>query len=261
MAVGYFVGGRQGMYIAFGIAAVTNLATYWFSASMVLRMQGAKPLDEKQYGYIRQMVQDLAQHDKLPMPALYFVDTPIPNAFATGRSPSHAAVAVTRGITEILEPHELKAVLAHELGHVKNYDMLVSTIAATIGGAISMLAELLFWGGSLFSDDERSNPLGTFVMILLAPFAAMLIQMAVSRSREYLADEHGARTIGHGYDLASALEKLEEFKPHLKKYRPSPVEEATAHLMFINLFNAQGFAQLFSTHPSTSSRVERLRKM
>lgn len=259
MGIGHLFGGQSGMLIALAIAIVMNFGMYWFSGSMVVKMQGATPLDTKQYGNIERMVQELAQRDNLPMPRLYFVDTPVPNAFATGRNPKNAVVAVTRGITEILSDAELKAVLAHELGHVKNNDMLVSTVAASIAGAISYMAQLAFFMGG--SDEEgNGNPLAMIAAMILAPIAAMIIQMAISRGREFGADEHGAKH-GFGHELASALQKLEDVKPHMKNYRPSPNEEATAHLMFANMFNKQGLASLFSTHPSTKARVERLTKI
>lgn len=225
---------------------------------MVIKMQGATPLDTKQYANVERMVKDLANRDGLPMPKLFFVDTPIPNAFATGRNPANAVVAVTRGITEILNDNELKAVLAHELGHVKNNDMLVSTLAATIGGAISTLAQMAMWFGG--SDEDAPNPIAAIAMMILAPLAAMMIQMAVSRSREFGADDHSADVLGSGKDLASALEKLEQVKPALAKYQPTPNQQSTNHLMFANMFNAEGLSALFSTHPSTEARVERLRR-
>jgi len=261
MAVGYMVGGQSGIIIAFGLAALMNFGMFWFSSSLVLKMQRAQPLDEKQHANIVRIIRELTTADNLPMPKLYLVDTPIPNAFATGRSPKHAAVAVTTGILDILNDAELKAVLGHELGHVKNRDMLVSTVAATIAGAISFLAEMLFWGGALFGggDNEDSpNPLAALAMIILAPLAAMLIQMAVSRSREFLADQHGAGLVGSGRDLASALQKLENFKQHVPPIQPSPAEQSAAHLMFANMFSTKGLAGLFSTHPSTEARVQRL---
>jgi heat shock protein HtpX len=257
MAVGMLFGGQTGMWIALGFSLISNVAMYWWSGSMVLSMQSAVPLDTARYPAIKRMVSELAKKDKLPMPKLYFVDTPIPNAFATGRSPAHAVVAVTRGITELLDDNELRAVIAHELGHVKNNDMLVSTIAASIGGAISGLAQIaMFFGGN----EENRNPLGVFMMLILAPFAAMMVQLAVSRSREFGADEHGAALMGGGAHLASALTKLESVKPALQSYQPSPSQESTNHLMFINMFTTQGLAGMFSTHPTTSARVERLRR-
>lgn len=260
------MGGRSGAIIALGIAIIMNFGMYWFSDSIVLKMQKAEPLDEVKYKGIFTMVQRLASQANLPMPKLYFVDTPIPNAFATGKSYKHSVVAVTAGIVQLLNDKELESVLAHELSHIKNRDMLVSTVAASIGGAISILAEMAFWSGALFggnSDDEDGggNILGSIAMMILAPLAAAIIQMAVSRSREYLADESGAKIIGHGDDLASALLKLESFKPNMSNYKISPNQEASNHLMFINMFNIDGLASLFSTHPSTESRVERLKKI
>ena len=259
LGIGSFFGGQQGALIALLVAAVFNFGTYWFSSSLVLKMQGAKALDPQHPAYrtIEPMVRQLAQADGLPMPKLYYVDTPIPNAFATGRNPKHAVVAVTSGIMEILDDKELKAVLGHELGHVKNRDMLVSTVAATIAGAISYIAQFaLFFGGS---DDDAPNPIAAIAMMILAPLAAMLIQMAVSRSREFLADQHGAHLDGTGTHLASALQKLEDFKQNVPPIQPTPAEQSSAHLMFANMFSAGGIGSLFSTHPSTAARVERLK--
>ena len=261
MAIGYFVGGQQGMLVALGFAAITNVGMYWFSDSIVLKMQGAKPLENSQYPHVARIVQELSTNDGLPMPKLYLVDTPIPNAFATGRSPSHAAVAVTTGIMGILTDAELRAVLAHEIGHVKNRDMLVSTVAATVAGAISYIAQLAFFMGGSRDDEGNSNPLAALAMVILAPIAAALIQMAVSRSREFLADEHSARVLHSGNDLASALTKLENFKRSVPPIEASPAEEATAHLMFTNMFSMAGIANLFSTHPSTEARIARLRQI
>ena len=256
MVVGNMLGGQTGMWVALGFATASNFAMYWWSGSMVLSMQGAEPLDTKKYPAVERMVRDLVQKDQLPMPKLYFVDTPVPNAFATGRDATHAVVAVTRGITELLDDNELKAVLGHELGHVKNNDMLVSTIAASLGGAISGLAQMaMFFGG----DEENRNPIGMIAMMILAPLAATLIQLAVSRSREFGADDHGATLMGSGNYLADALTKLESAKPALASYRPSPNQESSNHLMFINMFNTEGLAGLFSTHPTTAARGARLR--
>lgn len=260
MGVGYLLGGRSGAVVALLLASLVNFSMFWFSHKLVLKMQRAKPLDQKVYAHIVSMVQELAIADNLPMPKLYFVDSPVPNAFATGRSPKNAVVAVTRGITELLSHDELKAVLAHELGHVKNRDMLVSTIAATLGGAVSMLAEMALWsnlfGGS--EDGDSQNPLVAMAAFLLAPISALLIQMAVSRSREYLADQHGASLIGSGKPLASALQKLDGFKHHLKHHSPTAQEQSVAHLQFMNMFSARGMSSLFSTHPSTASRIKKL---
>lgn len=255
MLIGYFIGGQSGMGIALLIAGATNVGMYWFSDKLVIKMQGAKLLGDR-YPEVTRIVSDLAGRDGLPMPTLYYVDTPVPNAFATGRNPNHAVVAVTSGIMEILTEAELRAVLAHELGHVKNRDMLVSTVAATLAGAISYLAQFAFLFGG--RDGEDRNPIADIAILLLAPIAAMLIQFAVSRSREFLADKHSVELLGDGKDLASALKKLESWKAHAPKLQPSPSQEATAHLMFANMFSMQGLASLFSTHPTTEQRVERL---
>ena len=260
MAVGYLVGGSSGALLGLLFASVSNFGMYWFSDKIVLKMQGAVPLDQAKYPQIAKMVQELATADNLPMPKLYIVDTPIPNAFATGRSPEHAAVAVHTGILDLLTYDELKAVLGHELGHVKNRDMLVSTVAATLAGAISFIAQMAFFFGG--NDREgNSNPLAALAMVILAPLAATMIQMAVSRSREFGADEHGARLLGSGKDLASALKKLESFKHQVPALQPTPTEQATAHLMFANMFSTAGLQSLFSTHPSTADRVARLNEL
>lgn len=259
MLVGYLLGGQSGMLMALGFAFISNFLMYFFSDSLVLKMQGAQPLDDK-YPEVERIVQDLASREGMPMPRLYHVPTPIPNAFATGRSPDHAAVAVTDGIMEILDDEELKAVLAHELGHVKNRDMLVSTIAACLAGAISYLAQMaFFFGGS--DEDGGGNPIAIIVMALLAPFAAMIIQMAISRSREYLADEHSQHLLGRGTALESALAKLEGWKQSAPPLQGSPSQEATNALMFANMFSARGLTSLFSTHPSTEDRIKRLREL
>lgn len=259
MLVGYLVGGQQGMLMALGFASVVNVGMYWFSDSLVLKMQAAQPLGDR-YPEVRKIVIDLAQREQMPMPALYYVDTPIPNAFATGRSPQHAAVAVTSGIMAILNERELRAVLAHELGHVKNRDMLVSTIAACFAGAISYIAQFaMFFGGG--DSRENSNPIAAILAMILAPFAAMIIQMAISRSREFLADEHSAHLLHDGDALASALTKLDNWKQAVGPIEPSPTQQATSPLMFANMFSAAGLASLFSTHPSTEARIARLKHL
>ncbi len=259
MLIGYMIGGQQGMLMALGLASVANIGMYWFSDSLVLKMQNAQPLDDR-YPEVRKIVTDLAQREQMPMPALYYVDTPIPNAFATGRSPSHAAVAVTSGIMEILNERELRAVLAHELGHVKNRDMLVSTIAACLAGAISYIAQFAFmFGGG--NREEGGNPIAAILAAILAPFAAMIIQMAISRSREFLADEHSAKLLHDGDALAGALKKLDSWKQQAPPLEPSPAEQAVSPLMFANMFSAGGLAGLFSTHPSTEARIARLKKL
>lgn len=259
MLVGYLIGGQSGMLTALGFAFVSNFAMYFFSGSLVLKMEGAQPLAGK-YPIVERIVADLAQRERMPMPKLYYVDTPIPNAFATGRSPEHAVVAVTSGIMEILDENELRAVLAHELGHVKNRDMLVSTIAATMAGAISYIAQFAFFFGG--KDEEGGgNPIAMIAAALLAPFAAMIIQMAISRSREFLADEHSSHLLGDGKYLERALVKLDNWKQQAPPLAASPNQQATSALMFANMFSAGALLGLFSTHPSTAARVERLRQL
>jgi heat shock protein HtpX len=263
MGVGYMVAGQGGALIALLIAGAMNFGMYWFSDKLVLKMQRAQPLTEAEHPEIVRMVQELTTADNLPMPSLHIIPTPIPNAFATGRSPKHAAVAVTNGIMDILNYDELKAVLGHELGHVKNRDMLISTIAATVAGAISFIVEMAFWSSLFGGGDEEEgggNIIGGLALMILAPIMAMLIQMSISRSREFLADQHGAKLLGSGKDLASALQKLEDFKHQVPAIEPSPSQQATAHLMFANMFSARGLAGLFSTHPSTEQRIARLKK-
>ncbi|HPR09739.1 MAG TPA: zinc metalloprotease HtpX [Candidatus Saccharibacteria bacterium] len=262
MAVGTYFGGRNGALVALFFGGIMNFGMYWFSDKLVLRMQGAQPLGEH-YPEVRRIITQLAEQDGLPTPKLYYVDTPLPNAFATGRNPSHAVVAVTSGIMELLNEKELKAVLAHELGHVKNRDMLVSTIAACVAGAIAYIAQIALFTGSAFSsdDDTKGNIVASLLMMILAPLAATMVQMAVSRSREYLADEHSANTLHSGADLASALQKLEQFKASVPPITARPVDQATAHLMFANMFSTRGIASLFSTHPSTADRVARLKQI
>jgi heat shock protein HtpX len=262
VAMGSAIGGRGGMYFAFFMACAMNLFSYWFSDKIVLRMYGAREITEMEnpayYGIIRR----LAVQAGLPMPKVYIIPSDSPNAFATGRNPDHAAVAATEGIMRILTPEELEGVMAHELTHVANRDILISTIAATIAGAISMLGNMLQWAailGSRSDDDEGgAGVLGGLAMAIIAPIAAMLIQMAVSRSREYLADEGGARMCGRPLALASALRKLDSGSRMLPMQEARP---ATAHLFIVNPLTAGGLLQLFSTHPPMEDRIARLERM
>lgn len=259
--IGQFVGGSQGMLVALVFAALVNLGSWWFSDSIVLRMYGARALSEADAPELWAMVRELAQAAGLPMPRLYVVPSDAANAFATGRSPSHAAVAVTEGITRVLSRAELRAVLAHELSHVKNRDTLISAVAATLAGVIMMVARMAhfaaLFGGMRRDDREGAGGLELLVMIIVAPLAAMLIQMAVSRSREYEADATGARISHSPHDLASALEKIAIASGR----RPLAAGPATAHLWIVNPLRGSWVANLFSTHPPVEERIRRLRAM
>jgi heat shock protein HtpX len=261
LGIGNLVGGRQGMMFAFVIAAIMNFVSYWFSDKIVLALYRAKPVDQSQAPELHSIVQGLAQRMHMPMPRLFIIPTDAPNAFATGRNPEHAAVAVTDGIMRLLNREELEGVLAHELSHVSNRDILISSVAATLAGAIMMIARIaqfsMWFGGGSRDDNRGGNPLGLLLMAILAPIAAMLIQLAISRSREYAADETGARVIGHGAGLASALEKLK----YASKKMPLQADPATAHLFIVKPFTGSTLLELFSTHPPLEKRIERLRQM
>lgn len=248
LAIGFFYAGIAGMTIGLVIALLINFLAYWFSDSFVLRLYGAKPYENKK---LQAIIDKLAKKHDIPKPKLYYVDTDTPNAFATGRSPKRAAVAVTKGLMDKLSDDEVEAVLAHELSHVKHRDTLVSTMAATLGGALTWFA-YIFW----FSDDEGRNIISYLLLFILAPLAAMLIRLSISRSREYLADQGGAK-IADPLKLASALEKISASV----KERPMRGNAAASHLFIVNPFAASNIASLFSTHPPTSERVKRLREM
>jgi len=261
VAIGALLGGRSGMVIAFGMAMVMNFVSYWFSDKIVLRMYGAQPIGEADAPVVYRIVRNLATKARIPMPKLYLIAAPTPNAFATGRSPQHAAVAVTEGILRIMNEQELEGVLAHELSHVLNRDVLVSTIAATFAGAIGMLAHMAQWtaifGGGRDDEGRSTNPIALIATIIFAPLAAMLIQMAVSRSREYEADASGARLTRQPLGLAAALAKLQQANQML----PMDVNPATSHLFIVNPLTGRGFATLFSTHPPIEERIARLQAM
>jgi heat shock protein HtpX len=244
------------------MAAVMNLGAYWFSDKIVLRMYGAQPVTHNEAPELYGIVSDLAAKMNMPMPKVYIIPEEAPNAFATGRNPAHAAVAATAGILRLLNRDELEGVLGHELGHVQNRDTLVSTVAATLAGALSHLANMAMWGamfgGHRDRDERGGNPIGLLIGVVLAPMAAALIQMAISRSREFGADETGARVTGNPLALASALKKIEGWKRQIPFSTGSP---STAHLFIINPFSAKGMAHLFSTHPPTEERVKRLEEM
>ncbi|WP_224983250.1 zinc metalloprotease HtpX [Geomonas agri] len=260
VALGSAIGGRGGMYFAFFIACAMNLFSYWFSDKIVLRMYGAQEITEAENPAFYGMIRRLAVQGGLPMPRVYIIPSESPNAFATGRNPEHAAVAATEGILRILTPEEMEGVMAHELSHVANRDILISSIAATIAGAISMLANMVQWA-AIFGgrrDDEEGGGWGGLALAIIAPIAAMLIQLAVSRSREYLADESGARLCGKPRSLASALRKLDQASRALPMYEARP---ATAHMFIVNPLSAGMLMQLFSTHPPMEERIARLEQM
>lgn len=269
LAVGNFFGGTKGMTFMFVISIMMNFASYWFSDKMVLSMYGAREVSPEDAPDLIRMVSGLAQRAKLPMPKVYIIDTDVPNAFATGRDPEHAAVAVTLGIMRTINYEELEGVLAHELAHIKNRDTLISTVVASIAGLITMIAHMAQWaamfgGLGRSSDDEDSSGFGGIVefifLIVLAPLAATLIQLGISRSREYLADETGGTMSGNPLALASALEKIEYYAKHSVIPEATP---ATSHLFIINPLSGKGdfIMSLFSTHPRTVERAARLREL
>jgi heat shock protein HtpX len=260
--VGNWLGGQSGMMMAFAFAILMNVGTYWFSDKMVLRMYGAEELDRSQYGHIYRMTEELTQRAGIPMPRLYLIRGDQPNAFATGRNAQHAAVAVTESIVRLLAKDELRGVIAHELAHIKNRDILVATIAATFAGAISMIANMAQWamifGGGRSNDEEGgSNPIVAIVMMIVAPLAAMMIQMAISRQREFLADAGGAQMSGNPISLANALKRLHGASQQI----PMEATPATAHLFIVNPFSGGAIMKLFSTHPPMEERVARLEEM
>lgn len=260
--VGNWLGGQGGMMMAFAFAILMNVGTYWFSDKMVLRMYRAEELDRSTYGHIYRTTEELTHRAGLPMPKLYLIRGDQPNAFATGRDPAHAAVAVTESIVRLLSKDELRGVIAHELAHIKNRDILVATIAATFAGAISMIANMAQWamifGGGRSNDDEGgSHPIVAIVMMIVAPLAAMMIQMAISRQREFLADAGGAQMSGNPISLASALKRLHNAAQEI----PMQATPATAHLFIVNPFSGGAMMKLFSTHPPMEERVARLEEM
>jgi len=258
VGIGYLLGGAVGMGIAFLIAVAMNAFTYWNADKMVLRMYGARPIDRHAAPEFYGTVEQLAQRADLPMPKVYLIDNDQPNAFATGRNPENAAVAATTGLLRALSAEEVAGVMAHELAHVRNRDTLIMTITATIAGAISMLANF-----ALFFGNSRNNPLGivgVLLVMFLAPVAAALVQMAISRTREYAADKAGAEICGHPLWLASALEKIQTLASRVDN-QAAERNPATAHMFIINPLHVHGRDKLFSTHPSTENRVRALRQM
>ncbi len=260
MAIGALLGGRSGMMLALAIAVAMNFFSYWFSDKLVLRMYNAHEVDENSAPQFYRIVRELAQRAQLPMPRVYLIDEDAPNAFATGRNPDHAAVAATTGILRVLSEAELRGVMAHELSHVRHRDILISTISATMAGAIGMLANFAMIFGGRDNEGRPANPIAGILVMLLAPIAASLIQMAISRAREFEADRGGAELSGDPRALASALQKIQRHAQGL------PLEAAerhpeTAQMMIMNPLHGRGIANLFSTHPSTEERVARLLAM
>ena len=261
MAVGYLIGGGSGALIALIIAAGTNLFSYWNSDRLVLSMHGAQEVDEHSAPEFVAIVRELAQRAGLPMPRVYLMDSPQPNAFATGRNPQHAAVCATTGLLNTLSRDEIAGVIGHELGHVRNYDTLTMTITATIAGAISMLAQfaMFFRGGNRDSNSGLSI-VGSVLMLILAPLAAMIVQMAISRTREYAADNLGAHISGRPDALASALVKISRIAEEVPNYT-AETHPTTAPLFIINPLSGRGMDNLFSTHPSTENRIAALEEL
>jgi heat shock protein HtpX len=253
LVIGELAGGSQGLMLAFVFAVVMNVGSYWFSDKIVLRMYRAKPVGPEHP--LHQMVGRLVQRAGLPMPKVYIIPDPSPNAFATGRNPSHAAVAATEGIMRVLSEPELEGVMAHELAHVKNRDILISSVAATIAAAIMMFARMaMFFGGGRDDREGGSNPIVLLAMMILAPIAALMVQMAISRSREFAADATGAQIAGTPYGLAQALKKIEA----VAKGIPMDANPATEHMFIIKPFSGGGMMSLFSSHPPTEARVRAL---
>ena len=259
-AIGAMIGGQSGMLLALLFGGAMNIFSYWFSDKMVLRMYNAQPVDETSSPYLYNMVRELAARAQLPMPKVYIIHEDQPNAFATGRNPEHAAVAATSGILQMLSERELRGVMAHELAHVKHRDILLSTISATMAGAISSLANFAMFFSGRDSEGRPSNPIASIAVALLAPLAASLIQMAISRAREFEADRGGAEIAGDPHALADALMKIDAFARGI----PMPTAEAhpeTGQMMIMNPLSGGGLRGLFSTHPATEERVARLRAL
>jgi len=255
------IAGRNGLYMGLAFAVVMNFVSYFFSDKIALSMYAAQPVSETEnpevYRRVAPIVRGLCQRMGLPMPKLYVIPEQSPNAFATGRNPSHASVAFTSGILQIMNDSEIEGVVAHELGHVLHRDILISSAAATLAGAITMLARMAFWFGGTRDDDNRGGGLGGILMLILAPIAAMLIQLAISRSREYDADAASAKYVGSPYPLINGLRDLEGWSKRI----PMEATPSTAHLFIIKPFVGQGIGRLFSTHPSTEDRIRRLQEM
>lgn len=256
LVIGDYSGGSSGMTVMLAFSLISNVLLYWYSDKLVIAQYDARPVDAGSAPQLYGIVQNLARRAQLPMPRVYVVDTALPNAFATGRNPEHAAVCVTTGLMEMLTPREVAGVLGHEMSHVKHNDILISTIAAGMAGIISVMARFAFWFGG-DRDDRRNNPLAGILMLVLTPLAAAVIQLAISRTREYMADFTGGQLSGDPDALADALEKIEGYA----RTRTMPrATEATAHMFIISPFSAKDAQAIFSTHPPTEKRIERLRQ-
>lgn len=258
--VGGMIGGQQGMLLALLFGGAMNVFSYWFSDKMVLRMYNAQQVDETTSPYLYNMVRELATRAQMPMPKVYIINEAQPNAFATGRNPKHAAVAATTGILQLLSERELRGVMAHELAHVKHRDILISTISATMAGAISALANFAMFFGGRDSEGRPANPIASIAVALLAPLAAALIQMAISRAREFEADRGGAEISGDPLALASALHKIHAYASGIPM-APAEAHPETAQMMIMNPLSGSGIAGLFSTHPRTEERIARLQQL
>jgi heat shock protein HtpX len=257
--IGNLIGGQVGIIVALVFAAIMNLGSYWFSDRLVIAMSGAQPLSEQEAPQLYQMLREMTYRANMPMPRLYLIPEMQPNAFATGRDPQHGVVAVTQGLLQMMNYEEVKGVIAHELAHIKNRDTLIMAIAATIAGAISALAHMFYYATIfLGSRDERGNPLAALALVILAPIAAMIVQLAISRAREYEADKVGAEIAGTPVGLASALRKLEAAAHRIPNEHAQP---ATAHMYIVNPLSGGGLMALFSTHPPVAERVRRLEAM
>ena len=258
---GQALAGRTGLYYALGFAALMNFASYFFSDKIALMSYSAQPVSETEnpevYRRVAPIVRGLAQRMNLPMPKLWLIPEDSPNAFATGRNPSHASVAFTTGILNLMSDNEIEGVVAHELGHVLHRDILISSVAAMLAAAITFLARMAFWFGGARDEEDRGSPIAAIAMMILAPIAAMLIQMAISRSREYDADAASAKYVGSPYPLIGGLQKLDTWSKRI----PMDASPATAHMFIIKPFTGESFMRLFSTHPSTEDRIARLQAM
>ncbi|HXK07817.1 MAG TPA: zinc metalloprotease HtpX [Verrucomicrobiae bacterium] len=258
---GQAIAGRQGLYIAFVVTAIMNLASYFFSDKIALMSYSAQPVSETEnpevYRRVAPIVRGLAQRMGLPMPKLWIIPEESPNAFATGRNPGHASVAFTVGILKLMNDNEIEGVIAHELGHVLHRDILISSVAAMLAGTITFLARMAFWFGGSRDDEDRGNPIAAIAMMILAPLAAALIQMAISRSREYDADAASAKYVGSPYPLIGGLQKLDTWSKRI----PLDASPSTAHMFIVKPFTGESLMRLFSTHPSTEDRIARLQAM